>query len=192
MVFSAHRARPVVDMWGVCWGSTARLVASLFFADKQGWKKTSTKRLRSVFLHGARAGGDALPDGALCRFVVCHAHLRQKLNLRLAEHHAATGLLFEERAYAAAGLLQMTQHPRLQRRVCRIARRSKSRESDALVLRCIARASVTFGWNECVKIAKVALIVLEREVETQSSADCKLFRFLEEVRASDCAPTIRR
>lgn len=178
--FSPQRRRPVRDPDGVAWPSVMRLVGSLFFEDRIGWAAASTTFLSSHLLDGAHVvdQDDVFVDGLLCRMAVSTAAMRARVPIESVKHHDVADSDFLRRALVAASVLQVTQHPRLQRLLLGVGRRfgcSALTQSDASVLKTVASICGSASRGECRQLAIVGLCALRDELETGVRGDCELF-----------------
>ena len=166
--FSPQRARPVRDAEALIWRSGAHLAASLLFEDKKEFQSLDTHTLGHRVLNGATLYHDT-PEtaGALARLVLSNSMARTHLGLKTAPFVGLVDDQFCERALVAAGLLQLTQHPRLHRVLLDKIREEKGNSGvDISIARRIARIAQRINRKECRKIAIVELCSLEHIVTT--------------------------
>ena len=113
---SPQRARPVRDADGLIWRSGAHLAASILFEDKKEFQSLDADTLIRRLLNGVKLHQHT-PEtaGAFARLVLSNSMARTHLGLKTAPFVGLVDDQFCQCALVAAGLLQLTQHPRLHR-----------------------------------------------------------------------------
>ncbi len=171
--FSPQRARPVRDADGLIWRSGAHLAASILFEDKKEFQSLDADTLIRRLLNGVKLHQHT-PEtaGAFARLVLSNSMARAHLGLKTAPFVGLVDDQFCQCALVAAGLLQLTQHPRLHRVLLDKIKKRKGDDScvDMSIARRIARIARHTDQKRCRQIAIVALCSLEDLVTTGESA----------------------
>lgn len=198
--FCPTRARPVRDHDGLVWRSVARLIVSLFVKSK---KHLGSIRTGDLIAHKGgvlqarvhiASSSDPFADGALCLSLLYDAQFRRLLEVEVRSDRITTQII----AYAgvAAMLLQLSQHPGLQRLILRVRLNAKRIHADVGVLTWTSLIFVVGELSRCYtrkqarQAAVAALCSVEIYVQTGEAVSCELFRRVYEILTSTMETTL--
>lgn len=185
------RVRPVRDIEGRVWRSVSRLVVSMFVTDRRAWHSVTTTDMAASLAglsHEWRAKDDEHIDGLLSMRMLSDRHLLQRLNVWVVGVHVPPCLI--AKAYVAALLLQLTQHPRLQpllikqRKRARRAHLNSGVLSFATVIHVVAEISLKHIRLQARRLALVAICAIEDYADGGSNSlmpTCELFALVDSV-----------
>ena len=189
--FLPTRARPVHDIEGRMWRSAARFVVSIFVKQKDVWHSTSIIDIAGLCTPVAHPRLDVVRDdthidGTFAVGLLRHPTLLQQLNIETVRKICPSVVA---KAYVAVVLLQLTQHPSMQRLLLKERLRAKAAHlrdgtlSFSSIIYVVAELARRFNRRRARRLAVVAVCAIEHHIDAEdgpsSPLDCELFQIID-------------